>query len=358
MDFSQIPEKSLYFWPAHVHEHQRIMLFGAGGRGRDTRRFLAEKGVTTLCFLDNNTALHGQNVDGVPVLSPEAAAQAYPDLPVVIASHANYEIYMQVVDRFADVFVDFTPFVFSSVDEVRAFETRFATNLSLLADEASRRSYAGHVATMLLERPGARRVSGYPYLRHPLVHAEPGDVILNIGAYLGGPAVTFCRETGNDCIIHAFEPSPYLFNVLCKNLLDAGIASQVIPVCAAVASKTGYMWFRDSLSVGGGQVSDEKGDMVVYAYDVDTYVEQTGIAPTLIQMGRGGLDMVALWGAVRTLKKYRPRLIFSVLPCQTEAYSFIKETVEDYDLYFADHTFVWKEIEYVGFLYGRPRASR
>jgi len=142
---------------------------------------------------------------------------------------------------------------------------------------------------------------------------------------------------------------------MCKNLLEAGISKHVVPVCAAISTDPGYVWFYDSLSVGGGNVSSDKGDMVVYAHSVDSYVQATGIKPDLIQVGRGGLDLMALKGATETIRRFKPRIIASVLPCHTEVLAFLKDLVADYTFYFADHTFVWKEIEYVGFLYTAAR---
>jgi hypothetical protein len=52
-----------------------VVLFGAGGLGRKTLHGLRKLGIGPLAFIDNNTNLFGQRVDGLAVLSPSQAAQ-------------------------------------------------------------------------------------------------------------------------------------------------------------------------------------------------------------------------------------------------------------------------------------------
>src|SRR5580704_14831234 len=54
-----------------------LVLFGAGGIGRKTLAGLRKIGIEPLAFADNNTALWGSKVNGVPLMSPQEAASLY-----------------------------------------------------------------------------------------------------------------------------------------------------------------------------------------------------------------------------------------------------------------------------------------
>ena len=54
-----------------------IVLFGGGGMGRRTARGLRKVGVEPLAFCDNNKALWGTEIEGLPVLSLAEAAEKY-----------------------------------------------------------------------------------------------------------------------------------------------------------------------------------------------------------------------------------------------------------------------------------------
>src|SRR5476651_2495528 len=55
----------------------RLVLFGAGMRGRKICEALRRHGVVPLAFADNAADIIGNSVDGVPVLSPADAAARY-----------------------------------------------------------------------------------------------------------------------------------------------------------------------------------------------------------------------------------------------------------------------------------------
>ena len=61
-----------------------LVLFGAGGLGRKILHGLEKIGIKPLAFTDNNIHLHGQKVDGVPVLSPAQSAQEFGEKAVFI----------------------------------------------------------------------------------------------------------------------------------------------------------------------------------------------------------------------------------------------------------------------------------
>src|ERR1700756_225324 len=56
---------------------ERLVLFGAGPLGKAVLAGLRKAGVEPLAFADNNRNLWGQQVMGLPVISPTQAAELY-----------------------------------------------------------------------------------------------------------------------------------------------------------------------------------------------------------------------------------------------------------------------------------------
>ena len=55
----------------------RLVLFGAGRLGRKAAAALGRAGTAPLAFADNDPKLQGTLVDGIPVMSPAAAAERW-----------------------------------------------------------------------------------------------------------------------------------------------------------------------------------------------------------------------------------------------------------------------------------------
>ena len=66
---------------------KKIAIYGAGGFGREVA-WLAEScdgPYEVVCFVDDDPAITGKEINGIPVLSPEGLKQKYPGISVVAA---------------------------------------------------------------------------------------------------------------------------------------------------------------------------------------------------------------------------------------------------------------------------------
>src|SRR5258706_10611163 len=75
-DPSRVRDSAAALFDELVAPDQPLVLFGAGGLGRKTLDGLRKLGRPPVAFADNNPRLHGREVDGLPVMSPESAARA------------------------------------------------------------------------------------------------------------------------------------------------------------------------------------------------------------------------------------------------------------------------------------------
>src|SRR4051812_6862171 len=56
---------------------KELVLFGAGNLGRRTLVGLRRIGLEPRCFLDSNQKRWGENLNGIPIISPEEGARTY-----------------------------------------------------------------------------------------------------------------------------------------------------------------------------------------------------------------------------------------------------------------------------------------
>jgi hypothetical protein len=98
-----------------------------------------------------------------------------------------------------------------------------------LADEASRETFLRLCKFRMSGNDSYLLLSEYPQYRHPLVDAEPGDVVCEGGVLNGLTAVDFARLVGPQGRVYAFEAEPsfaeksrkfcrYWPNILVENL--------------------------------------------------------------------------------------------------------------------------------------------
>ena len=83
---------------------------------------------------------------------------------------------------------------------------------------------------------------------------KPGDVCLDIGAYIGDSSVTMALAVGKEGVVFAFEPNKYVFKVLEENAVLNTDKTNIIPLNFAAAPDETEMEFEysDSGFCNGG----------------------------------------------------------------------------------------------------------
>ncbi|MGA8289760.1 MAG: hypothetical protein WB950_13705, partial [Acidobacteriaceae bacterium] len=81
---------------------RQCVIFGAGTMGQRALSALQSMGVHPLSFADNNPVLWGKSVDGIPILSPEDAAELFgEDAVFFIAIRNENHWYRETFDQLA-----------------------------------------------------------------------------------------------------------------------------------------------------------------------------------------------------------------------------------------------------------------
>src|SRR3989304_10413899 len=132
-------------------------------------------------------------------------------------------------------------------------------------------------------------------------------VVLDIGANIGYYTLIAAHLVGDEGKVFAFEPDPYNYNLLCKNIEVNGYRN-VIPVRKAVFSKSGKMeLFLDKSNLGGHSLSeanvDKGASIMVEITSLDEYFENTNHKIDVIKMDVQGSEMEVLNGMTNIINQ-------------------------------------------------------
>lgn len=202
------------------------------------------------------------------------------------------------------------------VDVAHAIGDRFGRNGALVS--ALQPVYARYLNAVCGRRGLAWHVNGeamriHPSTRHLLPHenepalfhflreqVEPGQVVLDIGAFLGTYAILEARRVGPAGRVLAFEPSPSSFMLLQRHLAMNGLrAPQAEARCAAVGATVGerqlMTWTDEPYR---NQVAPDGVDGIpVVAVTLDHVMKGEDRLPDWIRMDVQGQEFEVLRGA-------------------------------------------------------------
>jgi len=283
------------------------LIFGAGHRGRLTRKYFATLGAGALCYLDNNQAGFPDGFDGLAVLSPAEGVRRFPDVPVFVAS-AHYQAIEAQLRRLGapatyciplSSFYTYPPYYREAGAALDAVH-------GMLEDEASKDVLAGLVKTYVTGDEGHLIVSPYEQYHHPLAGPRDGDVIVDGGAYDGDTLRSFRARITPERMV-CFEPTPAVFPRLEAEAARLGGACDCLNL--GLWSEAAVLRFCGNAAAPVGNRIAESGTLAIACDSIDNVVDALGLPRVdLIKLDIEGAEMRALDGAARTIERFRPRL--------------------------------------------------
>lgn len=167
------------------------------------------------------------------------------------------------------------------------------------------------------------------YILKDICMPEKGDVVLDLGAFVGDSAVAFSRLVGEAGHIYSFEALSSQFTTL-KNNLDRFGCDNVTPLFNAAWNKNEELYMssnRGSSTIGGG-------DHPVPGIRVDDLVKERSIDKIdLIKMDIEGAEQEAIEGCAETIRTHKPKLALSAYHKPEDIYLLIQMVDELHDGY-------------------------
>ena len=336
-----------------------LVLFGAGGLGRRTLAVLRKHGVEPVAFMDNNPAAWGHQIDGVPVLTPEAGARRYGNSAVFVVtiwgalgkdrmrdriSHLK-KLGCERVTSFGLLYWKYPsgslPHYGADLPhKVHDHAAAAREAFDLWEDEPSRREYVSQIRWRLfldfdgLDGPVEHNI----YFPRDLCTLSPDEVFVDCGAFDGDTVQLFLHESGGAFRkIVAFEPDPENFLRLQENFRPmSGAGRRAIAVCHAA---TGARSERIRMTAQGNMSSSVgEGEVEVDSVALDEVLGDP--PPTYLKMDIEGAEVDTLRGATRTIREHAPVLAISCYHRQDHLWSIpllIHSLNSDYRFFLRPH---------------------
>jgi FkbM family methyltransferase len=293
------------------------VVFGAGNLGRRVSRVLHPH---SIC--DNNSALWGSSIEGVPVVSPAEAVRQYRDATFIVAIW-NPSPREGIVDRIAFLkslgareVLSFTsllpeygdrllPHLFWERPPYFSEHQEEIARARALFDAPGREEFDRQLRLHLGDLTGQVIDPEVQYFPSDLVQLTDHEVFIDCGAYDGDTIAAFRHATGDSFTkILAFEPDPTSFAAL-RQAVHADERITLEPYATGARRET----LRFS-AAGTGSAVSATGAIEIEAISLDEVLGD--IAPTYIKFDIEGSEPDALVGARQVVRRHRPKMAVCV----------------------------------------------
>ena len=338
----------------------KVVLFGAGGLGRQTMDCLRTLGIEPLAVTDNNSKLWGTRLDGVDILAPADAASRYgSDALFIVAIWNPFHWYQETRKRLTELGCrritppspvywrfpgTFLPFYTQDVPEnVHRQADEVLKAAQLWSDDRSREQYFEQVmwrarGDWTFSRPEPEDKDSYFLPR--VFSLVPDEVFVDCGAFDGDTLRVFLPQSrGEFRQFVGLEPDPASFAKLEEYVagLPAAVRSRVRSVHAAVGAERTTLSFAATGGLGSKPSSD--GTFAVSCLPISEVVDAS-TRVTFIKMDIEGAELDALRGARPVIERDRPVLSICVYHLQHDLWSLpllMKEMVPEYRMFLRAH---------------------
>lgn len=329
-----------------VRNAQKIAVFGAGSLGERAVGWLNAKSIYPQFIVDNDKNKQGQELAGLPILSPEQLKQVYnEELLVVIASSWARDIAWQLREHGCYNYIDLNRFLgFEKHFDQELMESNTDQWIKVsrkLQDAKSKEILEGIIKYRWTCDPIFSKESDFPQYLHPVVKPMPGDCIIDAGAWRGDTASLFTEETKGKCKIYALEPEVDNYQILQEVVNEKGLRDVVIPRNCGASDKNQRVYFDvNKLSSGAYEVAAYDTGVYIEVMSIDDIATQENIVPSLIKMDIEGSEYDALCGAAHTIAVHKPKLQICVYHKWDDIWRLMDKIIElnpEYQFYLGHH---------------------
>lgn len=334
----------------------QFILFGAGNLGRKVLKTLKRIGISPSAFIDNNPALWGTEVSGVPIMSPKDSLNFFNPAkvgvittiwcgeatdkmsdriePLIKLGFCNIALFGHLAWKFPDDFLphyclDRPSKVIESADDIRKA-------YSLITDNESRLLFVNHIQWRLfldydiLPYPSKLEI----YFNDTYVNQSNFEVLYDIGGYTGDSIQSFLKTARGKqfTAIHSFEPSTENYEKLHKYTSNLENHREKISAHQlALGDSVGSIMVETE---NGPASRVGHGNQSVPMTTIDIF-SRLNPAPSFIKIDIEGFEPECLRGAEVVISNTAP----VVAVCVYHLQSHIWEILLQLHSYYADYSF-------------------
>ena len=329
-----------------------LVLYGAGGKGRETLSVLRTRGIDVAAFIDRTAV--GQ-IDGIAIRKPDdeaLAALAGDGCAVIVTVFNPGADPLLIQDSLREL--GFRQII--GMVEARqrlaandAYWLSAATSMTppaaaavwlfdKLADDVSRKTFLDVIA---LRRSWDPRL-----LRSPTRHDQycpagmplPSERLRFVdgGAFDGDTISQLIAEGITFEAIAAFEPDPANYAALTSYLMTARLCTELSVWPCGLDDKPRQVCFRADGLASSGMAAD--GNVIIQTVTLDTAVP--GFCPNYVKLDIEGAEAAALRGMAKTIRASRPALAVCVYHKPADLWEIpmlVEDLLPDSDFYLRAH---------------------
>jgi FkbM family methyltransferase len=315
-----IDEKSLEFIN-NMRMQKKVIIYGAGNKGRWVLQLLRENSIEVCAFLDKNAENIG-SINGIPVFRPESSE---------FTQKERREIYILISTQkkfYEEIEIKLSELGYGNVNTYKCpwYTGDYKTDLNsitnrrddilecakIIEDEKSFKIYEEAILAYIRGSCNTAIEPEYDNQYFPTdVPFEKGySRFLDCGAYTGDTIEKLYEEKGEIDTLIAFEPDGPSYDALIKKIRDneSKFAKNIFTYPCGVYSKLEQFKFISKLGPGG--CISEEGTSVIQCISLEDVLVHH--APTFIKMDIEGAEYEALLGAKLIIRAYRPDLAICV----------------------------------------------
>lgn len=344
-----------------------VVLFGAGSMGRKSLVALRDLGIEPFAFADNNEALWGKKIDGVLVISPAEAVEAFGRTATFIVTIWSpgagcAKAQSQLRNAGCKEVVSFIPLFWKDPEpfgstygigfphKVLRERSLVQEALSVWADAASREEYVAQVQFRLQgDVDAVPPAADYEqYFPEDIFMLRDDETFVDCGAFDGDTLQAFLFRQGESFSrIVAFEPDEANFQKLQQYVaeLPAEIASKIELARCAVGAAKGTVRFAANGT--GASAIGEDGNVEVECIALDGV--SAAATATYVKMDIEGAEADALGGARRLIQERLPVLAVAVYHHPEDLWRLpllIRSLSPEYHLFLRPHDSVFDLVCY------------
>lgn len=170
--------------------------------------------------------------------------------------------------------------------------------------------------------------SNFPqYFDLDIIKCDQNEIFVDIGAYVGDTAVSYCETYGFNCFskIYCYEISDINISYIKKNINKFKIKN--IEIVRKGASDKNSIMYLEEDKLSSVNMLNDSGKIKVNTVKIDDDIEGR---VTFIKMDIEGGEEKALIGCSKKIKKYHPKLALSVYHNNDHLYK-IAQMIRDID---------------------------
>lgn len=331
---------------AKIGEKKEVYIWGTGLLGKFAHKQFTKSEWRVTAFIDNNTALAGKMIDGIPVIRPDMAEPSrlivictkfFPDIEKQIENTlSNPYIYYGILSVIYDEFEIWDMALEGMLEKLDTYRANYIRLFDKYADEISgcvldailnyRFTMKAAWLNRAYEETSVRSWGGAEeYFDTEIIKLRNDEVFADCGGYTGDTVLRFAECAGNKYKkIYYIEPNNVIYQ---KGKENINGLQGVVSIQAGVGEEEGIMKFSGAEDYGH---IDDSGTESIKIVALDEVIDER---PTFIKMDIEGAELSALKGAAQIIKTNSPKLAICVYHKPEDLFE-IMELIDSWGLHY------------------------